>query len=60
MQVIFSGSEILKFNKKYKRHNNLETHINSLDFQGEIDFLVASPQLGAKKSQVRDLKLILG
>jgi hypothetical protein len=32
MQVIFSGSEILKFNKLYKRHNALETLINSLDF----------------------------
>jgi hypothetical protein len=56
MQVISSGSEILKLNKQYK----LAALINSHDFLGEIDFLVAPPHLGAKKSQFLDLKVILG
>ncbi len=60
MQVIFSGSEILKFNKKYKRHNNLETLVNSLDFLGEIDFFSCIPSPRCKKSQFLDLKVILG
>ncbi len=50
MQVISSGSEILQFNKQYTRHNKFEILINSLDFWGEMDFLVASPHLGAKIS----------